>query len=95
MRVSVRLFTTLRELAGKGEEAFEFDAKTVTVSEILERMVRRYGEDFKNHLYDERGNVREHLQLLVNGRSVNFLEDLETKLKDGDHLAIVPPVGGG
>jgi len=39
--------------------------------------------------------VREHLQLLVNGKSVSLSEELETRLREGDEVAIVPPVGGG
>ncbi|MGB9134932.1 MAG: ubiquitin-like small modifier protein 1 [Candidatus Bathyarchaeia archaeon] len=95
MKVSVRLFTTLRELAGRGEETLEFNLRSVTVQEVLETLVKRHGRAFKEYLYDDKNRVREHLQLLVNGRSVNLIGDLETPLKEGDVVAVVPPVGGG
>ena len=95
MRVSVRLFTTLRELAGKGEEILEFDVGVVTVKDVLGELVKRHGEAFENYVYDEKGRLGEHLQLLVNGKRASLLEDLETQLKEGDRVAIVPPVGGG
>lgn len=91
----MRLFTTLRELAGKGEEPLEFDVGSVTVKGVLEELAKRYGKLFKNYLYNEEGRVREHLQLLVNGKSISLLEELDTRLKEGDEVAIVPPVGGG
>lgn len=91
----MRLFTTLRELAGKGEETLEFSAKRVTVKDVLEGLARRHGKAFEDYLYDSKGKVREHLQLLVNGKSVSLMEELETKLREGDQVAIVPPVGGG
>ncbi len=95
MKVSVRLFTTLRELAGRGEETLEFNLRSVTVQEVLETLVKRHGRAFREYLYDDKNRVREHLQLLVNGRSVNLIGDLETSLKEGDVVAVVPPVGGG
>ena len=95
MKVSVRLFTTLRELAGKSEETLEFDVEIVTVKDILEELTKRHGKAFKDYLFSEEENVREYLQLLVNGRSVSFLEGLKTQLREGDQVAIVPPVGGG
>jgi len=95
VKVSVRLFTTLRELAGKGEETLEFDVEIVAVKDVLEGLVKRHGKEFKDYLFDETRRVREHLQLLVNGKSISLLEELETQLEEGDEVAIVPPVGGG
>jgi len=95
VRVSVRMFTTLRELAGKGEETLEFGVGVVTVKDVLGELVRRHGKAFKDYLYDEEERVEEHLQLLVNGKRVGLLEELETRLKEGDQVAIVPPIGGG
>ena len=73
----------------------EFDVGFVTVKDVLEELVKRYGKEFKDYLYDEKRRVREHLQLLVNGKSVSLSEELETRLREGDEVAIVPPVGGG
>jgi len=89
------MFTTLRELAGKGEETLEFGVGVVTVKDVLGELVRRHGKAFKDYLYDEEERVEEHLQLLVNGKRVGLLEELETRLKEGDQVAIVPPIGGG
>jgi len=33
--------------------------------------------------------------ILVNGKNIEHLEKLDTKLKDGDVVSIFPPVGGG
>lgn len=95
MRVSVRMFTTLRELAGKGEETLEFDAGVVTVKDVLRELVKQHGKAFKNYLYDKEEKVQEYLRLLVNGKRVELLEELEMRLKEGDQVAIVPPIGGG
>lgn len=97
MRVSVRFFTSLREITGKKEEVVEFSGKKkVTVRMVLDRLCRRFGEDFVGYVFDqETGDVRGFLQFLVNGRSVSSATGLDTEVGDGDVLAIVPPVGGG
>ena len=97
MQVSVRFFTSLRELTGKREETLKFrDDATVTVDKALKRLAKRYGKSFVEYVYDSKtGEVKGFLQFLVNGRSASTLKGLDTKLADGDVLAIIPPVGGG
>jgi molybdopterin synthase sulfur carrier subunit len=65
------------------------------VKDVFEELVKKYGKEFKDYLYNEKGRVQDHLQLLVNGKSVSLLEELDTQLREGDQVAIVPPVGGG
>jgi MoaD family protein len=97
LQVSVRFFTTLREVIGKREETLKFqDDKTVTVDTILKQLAKRHGKDLVEYVYDHKtGNVKGFLQFLVNGRSTSTLDGLQTRLSDGDVLAIIPPVGGG
>ena len=97
LQVSVRFFTSLRELTGKKEETLKFrDGETVTVDKVLKRLAERYGKSFVEYVYDSKtGEVKGFLQFLVNGRSASALNGLDTKLANGDVLAIIPPVGGG
>jgi molybdopterin synthase sulfur carrier subunit len=93
----VRFFTSLRELIGKKEETLRFpDSEAVTVNTVLKRLAKRYGKEFVEYVYDRKtGEVKSFLQFLINGRSASALNGLDTKLEDGDVLAIIPPVGGG
>jgi molybdopterin synthase sulfur carrier subunit len=97
LRVLVRFFTTLREITDKKEETLEFArGESVTVASVLKRLAERHGKSLVEYVYDGRtGEVRGFLQFLVNGRSASSFEGLDTKLADGDVLAIIPPVGGG
>jgi len=93
-KVTVKFFTTLREITGKKDEQFEFP-RSVTVKSFLNQLSKKYGREFDEYVYDELGDVRGHLHVLVNGRSVTALQGLRTKLREGDQVAILPPVGGG
>lgn len=97
MRVSVRFFTVLREITGKKEETLEFPrGKNVTVNIVLEKLAEHYGKDFVEYVYDNgTGQVKGFLQFLVNGRNAESFKGMDTKLHEGDVLAIIPPVGGG
>lgn len=94
MKVTVKFFTNLRELTGKGQEEMEVPS-VITVEELLGHLSKKYGHQFTEYVYDEKGSVRSYLQFLINGRSITTLQGFETRLKEGDKVAIIPPVGGG
>ena len=97
MQVTVRFFTNLREIIGKKEEAIAFsENEEVTVKTVMKILTEHYGRSFVEYVYDRRTEkLKSFLQLLVNGKSISTLSGLQTKLKNGDVLAILPPVSGG
>jgi molybdopterin synthase sulfur carrier subunit len=97
LQIVVRFFTSLREITGTREENVEFpEDKKVTIDVVLRTLNKKYGRDFHEYVYDgETGQVRSFLQFLVNGKSASTVNGLETRLEEGDVLAILPPVGGG
>ena len=97
MQVSVRFFTSLREITNKKEETLKLpEGEKATVEVALKTLAQRYGNRFVEYVYDRNtGEVRSFLQFLINGKSATTLNGLQTELEDGDVLAILPPVGGG
>ncbi len=97
MEVKVRFFTTLREAVGQREETLTFVGReTVTVDLVLKTLSAKYGKPFTEYIYDSKtGHPKSFLQFLINGTSTSTLNGLETEVKDGTVLAILPPVGGG
>jgi molybdopterin synthase sulfur carrier subunit len=84
-------------MTGKKEQTLKFrDEETVTVNTVLKKLAKSYGKGFAEYVFDSRtGEAKGFLQFLVNGRSVSTLDGLNTRLSNGDVLAIIPPVGGG
>jgi sulfur-carrier protein len=97
VEVKVRFFTNLREIVNKREETLTFgNGERVTVDLVLKTLTQKYGGPFMEYVYNGKtGQPKNFLQFLVNGASTSTLNGLETALKDGDVLAILPPVGGG
>lgn len=94
MKVKARFFTRLREITNKREEEVEL-ANDVSVGDLLRLLEEKYGSEFRDYMRNRRGEFRGTLQYLVSGRNVKSLQGFKTKLKEGDTLAIIPPVGGG
>ena len=97
MEVKIRFFTNLREIVNKREETLTFTGgEKVTVDLVLKTLSQKYGKPFTEYVYDGKtGQPKNFLQFLINGTSTSTLNGLKTELKNGDVLAILPPVGGG
>jgi sulfur-carrier protein len=97
VEVKIRFFTSLREIVGKREETLTYaEGEKVTVDLVLKTLSDKHGKPFTEYVFNgETGQPKGFLQFLVNGTSTVTINGLETALKDGDVLAILPPVGGG
>ena len=80
----------LRDCVG-GESRVRLEARTP--AEAIQAMIEIYPR-LKAHVFDELGEVREHVFLALNGRKLKS-EDLEAELRDGDRFDIVQAVSGG
>ena len=92
--MEVRLFANLRELAGQ-RAVVEETHSGASVGEVLQKICERFGTKFREQVLDKRGQPNENIKVLLNGHHILFLNGTATKLKDGDVIAIFPPVGGG
>lgn len=91
MAVTVKFFANFREAAGVEKAVIE-DA--TDVSSLLKALVAKFGERLGKQLFDGE-KLRETVSIIVNGRSVNQSQGLRTQLRNGDIVAIFPPVSGG
>ena len=94
MKVEVKFFTSLREITGKKTEDIQLQENT-TITELVQQLSSTHGKEFDQYIYNKQNKVQEFLSFLVNGQNINNLNGFETALKDGDVVAILPPVGGG
>lgn len=95
IQVKVKSFFHLRDLMQSGEVHLQVEAGS-TVRNILDELVRRFGEEIRSALIDpQSGKVRPYYRVLVGGRDLHQMEDLDTPLSDGDVVALFPPVAGG
>jgi MoaD family protein len=95
MKVKVKFFALVRELTGKREEIVDLNDQA-TVRTLLGKLVEEYGVKFRDYIFDPASmEPRGHIQFLMDGRNIALMQGLDTALKEGTSLAILPPVGGG
>ena len=91
MAVNVRIPTPLRGLTN------DVDIVAVeagTLGALIEELESAY-PGMKERVCDETGEVRRFVNVYVNGEDVRFLSGLDSALKPGDEVSIVPAVAGG
>ena len=90
MGVKVRIPTPLRTLTTGKDEV---EAKGTTVREVIDDLERKY-PGLRERLCDDKG-VRRFVNIYQNEEDIRFLDSLDTKVKDGDSISIVPAIAGG
>jgi len=93
-RVKVKSFSVIRDVLGS--EVVEIDINgPETVGGLFEELLRRYGQPFKEKIWDpETGQIAPFLMKL-NETIIRSTSDMDYKIHNGDELAIIFPIGGG
>lgn len=91
MAILVQVPAALRQECGG---AGEFSLAADSVRSALDEIERRFPGLYRS-VCNETGRVRQHVNLFVNDSFVLKTDGLETPLRDGDVLFIMPAVSGG
>ena len=91
MSVEVKIPTVLRKHTNN--EAV-LQANGDTIRELIEDISGTY-PDFKEKVLAEGGELHRFINVYANDEDVRYLEGLDTKVQDGDSVAILPAVAGG
>jgi len=95
IRVKVRTILDFTKIFGQRQ--FEVSlAGGSTVGNFLAELTNTWGDELASRLLEPDGSkLLAHIGLMVNGRSISLLQNMETVLHDEDEILILPPVGGG
>jgi sulfur-carrier protein len=90
MAVKIHIPTPLRETT-QGAAVVEVTGGTVRAA--LDELGRQFPA-LTPKLFDN-GQVKRFLNLYLNDEDIRFLDNLDTAVKDGDEVSIIPAVAGG
>lgn len=83
-----------RSLGGK-----EFDIALeagATIESLLRHLVEKYGDALAHRVMDGEGHITvRHTRILVNGKDLFALNDIDTVLADGDVVSMMSAIAGG
>lgn len=83
-------------LTKKSNDVLYFD-KELKLIELIEYFQEKYGDEFKNLVWDKENKDELHkmLSIIINGNSYRHDKFLETPLKDGDDISFIYIFFGG
>nr|WP_181953594.1 ubiquitin-like small modifier protein 1 [Pyrobaculum arsenaticum] len=93
VRVRVKFLATLYDLTGVLKTEVEVP-DGITVGRLVDLLNEKFPK-LRAEILDEGGKLKPMYNILVNGRSVDWLKGLDTELKDGDEVVFIPPAAGG
>jgi len=92
--MKVKYFAYYRHDTGCKEE--EFLLPPLSVMELLRHIGTKYGKSLADRLMTkERDNINPDVIFLVNGRNIDFLDDIDTIIKEDDLVSLFPRIAGG
>lgn len=90
----VRFFFFLRDAAGQDEVVIPAESAPC-LRELIRILLDRFGERLARQLVTANGEIRSDVNILVNGRNVQFLSGADTRLEDEDTVSFLSAVAGG
>lgn len=90
MAIKVRIPTPLQKITGQPE----VQLGASSIKDMIEQLEKNF-PGIKERICDESGKVRRFVNVYLNEEDIRFLQQEETKLKDGDDVSIVPAIAGG
>ena len=91
MAVTVRIPTTMRPLSGGANTV---SVEGATLREVLAKLEAAH-PGFGERLFDANGDLHKFVNIFVSDDDVRYLQGLDTPVKDGDTVSIIPAVAGG
>jgi sulfur-carrier protein len=89
--VEVRIPTVLRKFT-RGDAVVELEPGTI--ADLIDQLDNRY-PGMKQQLTTEHGDLHRFVNVYVNDEDARYLEKLDTKVSEGDKVALLPSVAGG
>lgn len=66
-----------------------------TMNTLMRHLRHKYGNTVEKMLYDDSGNFRQMIMVVLNGSQVLGEEDWDNELKEGDEIMLMSPIAGG
>ena len=91
MSIVVRIPTPLRRLTDGQDRV---DVEGDSLGGVIDTMNEQY-PGIRERICDDQGQLRNFVNVYVNGEDVRFLQGLDTPTTAGDEVSVVPAVAGG
>jgi molybdopterin synthase sulfur carrier subunit len=94
VRIRVKFFGDLYEIVGTFRVELEIPTG-LTVRELVDLISHTFNPKFAEAVLDKDGKLKGEYVVLINGKAIEWLDGLSTKLNDNDEVVFLPPAEGG
>jgi molybdopterin synthase sulfur carrier subunit len=90
--IEIKFLTRFIDITGEKNIKIE---DVPDINTLIEFLCKKYDESFKEVLFDENGNLRDYLKVMINGEDIRDINGIDTPLKDGDQIVMFQTIAGG
>lgn len=94
INVRVRLLGVLKRFSKKNQ--MSIDLEKATVEKLIQVLIESLPTEARKLVIDtELNDPRPNVLILLNGKEISALKGLETELREGDEITLIPVSHGG
>lgn len=90
--VEVKFLARFRDITGERSISFDHNGN---IADLINILTEKYGNEFKEALFDKNGDLRDYMKILVNGKDAQSEGGLEARVNDDDEIVIFQTIAGG
>lgn len=91
MSVEVRVTSVLQKVTGGAKTV---KAEGGTIGQLLQNLENQY-PGFSGQVFQEEGKLHRFVNIYLNDEDIRYLGQLDTPVKSGDVVSILPALAGG
>ena len=92
-KITVKFYGLLRRRLRTTVLEIESDDATILV--LLRRAEKETGQNFLEEMLDRESGLLTGTIILIDGENIRLKQGLETRVRDGETVALFSPAGGG
>lgn len=90
--VEMKFLARFRDITKERSVNIEYSGNVYNLINVL---TQKYGNEFKDALFDKEGNLRDYMKILVNGEDLWAIGGIEAEIKDDDEVVFFQTIAGG
>ncbi|MGP8331367.1 MAG: MoaD/ThiS family protein [Methanosarcinaceae archaeon] len=93
MKIKIKYFNILREIAGVSEEFYSFSS-IPTIQTVIDEACLKCKSGLRERLFETSGEMKPGILVFLNSKFIEH-KQLNKKLNDNDEIYLFPVISGG
>ncbi|MFX1275262.1 MAG: MoaD/ThiS family protein [Promethearchaeota archaeon] len=92
--IKIEFLSILSEFIDRDELEIPIQNK-ISLDSLIEKMIEKYGDEFRNRILDDNGNLHKFILLAINGNQITSSDEMDILIQSGDEVSFIPAIAGG